>query len=134
MTNPLFLIVDDSKTVRLKTVGLIKKLGYECLQAETGQEGLEKLRENNDIQIILTDFNMPDMNGIEMVSLIKNDKQRKHIHCVMVTSMGKEGKTLMEAAKLAGAVAWLQKPLLLEQLKLLMEKLIDSKTPKEKED
>ena len=117
------LVVDDSKTVRLTTSKILKDLGFATLEASTGDEGLSLLRENPHVKLVLADYNMPDLNGIEMVDFIKKDKDLAHIFCVMVTSMGTESDRLLNAAKDAGVVAWLTKPVSRKSIASLVEKL-----------
>ncbi|MFK7824665.1 MAG: response regulator [Oligoflexales bacterium] len=121
------LVVDDSKTVRLTTSKMLQELGFSILEASTGDEGLRLLRKNPHVKLVLADYNMPDLNGIEMIDFIKKDESLTHIFCVMVTSMGTEADKLTKTAKDAGVVAWLKKPINKRQLASLVEKLgVDS--------
>ena len=73
------LIVDDEITNRKLTFSFLQKLGYESdliLEAQDGQEALEKLRQE-DIGYVLLDIYMPNMNGLEVLNIIKNDEQLK---------------------------------------------------------
>ncbi|NRA45359.1 MAG: response regulator [Oligoflexales bacterium] len=120
---PVVLVVDDSKTVRMTMSKMLRDLGLAAAEASTGDEGLRLLRENPQVKLVLADYNMPDLNGIEMVKRIKSDQDLKHIHCVMVTSIGVEADRLLEIAKDAGVIAWLTKPVNRRQLKSLALKL-----------
>lgn len=122
MTAPI-LVVDDSQTLRLSLVKMISDLGFTTIEAGSGLEGLEALQANPEIQLVLSDYNMPDMNGIEMINQIKSVDQIKHVKCVIVTSIGKEGNALLQAAKEAGVIAWITKPVQKKQLQNLISKL-----------
>ena len=120
---PLVLVVDDSKTIRMTISKMLRDIGIANLEASTGDEALEILQENPHIKLVLADYNMPDLNGIEMVNRIKKDQNLKHISCVMVTSIGVGAEKLLKSAKEAGVVAWLTKPVNKRQLESLVEKL-----------
>jgi len=122
MAGPI-LIVDDSQTLRMSLIKMISDLGFSAVEAGSGLEGLEVLQANPDIHLVLSDYNMPDMNGIEMVNKIKSIDTLKHVKCVIVTSIGKEGNALLQAAKEAGVVAWITKPVQKRQLENLITKL-----------
>lgn len=81
------LIVDDVLANReLLKYYLIDEWGYECIEAEDGVEGLKKVKENNNIDLILTDVEMPVMDGLTMSGLIKGDKRYNHIPIIFITA------------------------------------------------
>lgn len=80
------LTVDDSPATRLFIKRAIDLLGYEFLEAANGKEGLDVIqRENGKIDLILLDWHMPVMSGIEMLEVLKADGNYKHIPISMVT-------------------------------------------------
>lgn len=85
---PKILICDDSATVR---ASLAKALAndFRCLRARNGDEGLRMLQDNPDIQLVLTDLEMPEMNGYELIERIRKDNnaRRANLPIVVVTSM-----------------------------------------------
>jgi two-component system chemotaxis response regulator CheY len=101
------LIVDDSSMIRLVVSKAAKKAGYDVIEASNGKEGLEQLIKNNNISLILSDINMPVMNGIEMVSEIKKT-ENKFIPIVMLTT--EDTLELKEKGRELGVKAWMVKP------------------------
>ena len=102
------LMNDDSSMIRLIVSKAAKKAGYDIITATNGQEGLEKLSLNNDIDLILSDINMPIMGGLEMIKLIKENNQTKYIPIVMLTTESKE--ELKQQGRELGVKAWMVKP------------------------
>jgi DNA-binding NtrC family response regulator len=116
------LVVDDDKvTLELLTYQL-KAEGFETLSAENGLSGLDYIREN-DFDIILTDLNLPDMSGIEMVRKSKEISPQTEI--IMVTGFGSTEKAI-EATK-AGAFHYVEKPVDFDELFLLVQKAVERK-------
>ena len=115
------MIVDDSKTIRQQVSFTLQKGGYEVVEAEDGKDGLAKLQASPDIAMVISDVNMPNMNGLEMVEAIRADAKISGIPVVMLTT---EGATdLIDRAKKAGAKGWLVKPFKPEQLVAAVQKL-----------
>lgn len=102
------LVVDDSSMIRLVVSKTAKKLGYEVVEASNGQEGLEQLAKHNDISLILSDINMPIMDGMTMISQIKENEQLKYLPIVMLTTETKE--ELKQQGRELGVKAWMVKP------------------------
>src|SRR5215475_12133705 len=116
------LVVDDDKvTLELLTYQLTSE-GFETVAAENGKTGLEYVREN-DFDIILTDLNLPDISGIEMVRRSKEISPQTEI--IMVTGFGSMEKAI-EATK-AGAFHYVEKPVEFEELMSLISKAIERK-------
>lgn len=115
------MIVDDSKTIRQQVSFTLQKGGYDVIEAEDGKDGLAKLQATPDISMIISDVNMPNMNGLEMVEAIRMNGSHANLPVVMLTT---EGATeLIERAKKAGAKGWLVKPFKPEQLVAAVQKL-----------
>lgn len=116
------LVVDDDKiTLELLTYQLTAE-GFETLSAENGADGLEYVRES-EFDIILTDLNLPDMSGIEMVRRSKEISPQTEI--IMVTGFGSTEKAI-EATK-AGAFHYVEKPVDFDELFLLIQKAVERK-------
>ena len=116
------LVIDDDKvTLELLTFQLQSE-GFETTAAETGEEGLRNVRET-DFDIILTDLNLPDISGIEMVHRSKEIAPQTEI--IMVTGFGSMEKAI-EATK-AGAFHYVEKPVEFEELMSLISKAIERK-------
>jgi two-component system chemotaxis response regulator CheY len=115
------LIVDDSKTIRQQVSFTLSKGGYDVVEAEDGLEGIEKLKSEKDISMVISDVNMPNMNGIEMVEAINKDDSIKGVPVVMLTTEG--SSDLINRAKAAGARGWLVKPFKPDQLIAAVSKL-----------
>ncbi|MBF0612674.1 MAG: response regulator [Magnetococcales bacterium] len=109
------LTIDDSKTIRRVISGVGAMLGFEVLEAENGTEGLRTLAESGDeVALILLDWNMPGMNGLEVLHSIKADPRWTHIPVMMVTTEG-ERSYIVKAIQ-AGAVHYLTKPFSQEEM------------------
>ena len=114
---PKVLIIDDSAVMRKIIQRNIQQSGLlvdEFLEAGDGREGLEKATSNN-IDLILCDWNMPNMTGIDFVKALRGSGQKSTVPIVMVTTEGSETK--IEEAKNSGANGYLTKPFTPEQLK-----------------
>jgi two-component system chemotaxis response regulator CheY len=111
------LIIDDSAVMRKIIQRNIQQSGLlvdEFIEAGDGKEGLEKATAN-DINLILCDWNMPNMSGIDFVKALRGSGQKSNIPIVMVTTEGSDAK--VEEAKNSGANGYLTKPFTPDQLK-----------------
>jgi two-component system chemotaxis response regulator CheY len=115
------LLVDDSSSVR-QVVGIaLRRAGYETLEAANGQEALPLL-DAHKLNLIISDVNMPVMNGIEFVKRVRQHPTSKFTPVVMLTT---EGQDEMKAlGKAAGAKAWIVKPFNPPQLLDVVSKLV----------
>ena len=103
-----FLIVDDSSTMRRIIINTLNKLGYkECHEAANGREGVESLA-STPVDMIITDWNMPEMSGIEFVRAVRSNDAIKHLPVLMVTTNAAEDD-IVEAQR-AGVNNYLVKP------------------------
>ncbi|KAB8029784.1 response regulator [Fluviispira multicolorata] len=102
------LIVDDAKTIRQQVTFTLTKSGFEVIEAESGKDGIALLNAHRDIDAIISDINMPEMNGIEMIIAIKSNTNLPHPPILILTT---EGATdIVAQAKKAGASGWIVKP------------------------
>ena len=116
------MIVDDSRTIRQQVSFTLNKGGYEVVEAEDGADGVEKLTANPDVAMIISDVNMPNMNGLEMVEAIKTAGNHPSLPIVMLTTEG--AADLIARAKAAGAKGWLVKPFKPDQLISAVKSLV----------
>lgn len=116
------LIVDDSRTIRQQVNFTLAKSGHTVVEAEDGVDGIAKLKANPDVAMIISDVNMPNMNGLDMVEAIVADGTLAHPPIVMLTTEG--SGELVDRAKKAGAKGWLVKPFKPDQLVAIVTKLV----------
>ena len=103
------LLVDDSNTMRRIQANTLKSIGYEdVVQAADGKEAIDALRANPDVSLVLMDWNMPNMTGIEALRAIKADADLKAKPVIMVTSESEKSR-IVEAVQ-AGAANYVVKP------------------------
>jgi two-component system chemotaxis response regulator CheY len=106
--NLKFLIVDDFSTMRRIVRNLLKELGFTNTdEAEDGVVALQKLK-SGAFQFVVSDWNMPNMTGIELLRAIRADATLKHLPVLMVTAEAKK-ENIIEAAQ-AGASGYVVKP------------------------
>lgn len=125
MPAKILLIDDDVETLEMMSVHL-RLQGYDVTTTSLGQEGLNAIKENQ-FDVVLTDLNLPDINGIEMVKLCK--EASPNVEIIMITGYGSMEKAI-EATK-AGAFYYVEKPIDLDELQVLLEKAIERKTQAE---
>lgn len=107
-TNLRFLVVDDFSTMRRIVRNLLKELGFTNVdEAEDGVVALNKLR-SEKFDFVVSDWNMPNMTGIDLLRSIRTDAALKHLPVLMVTAEAKK-ENIIEAAK-AGASGYVVKP------------------------
>ena len=102
------LVVDDSQSALLAATQIIEKIGHTAVGAANGEYGLNALKENKDIKLVLADFHMPIMNGHEMVKKIREEQEYNHIPIVMVTTESQKERVLSMAK--IGIQGWIIKP------------------------
>ena len=109
------LVVDDSLTIRIKFKDYLSDHGYEVHEASNGMEALELLKQNSEIRLIISDLNMPVMDGMTFIEFVRQGENGKDIP-IMIYSTELD-KKLKEDAKKLGVNAWVSKPL--DQSKIL---------------
>ena len=109
------LVVDDSSAIRKIIKAAADVLHMKTVEAEDGVEALEKLAEHyTEIDLVLLDWNMPEMNGYDVLVEIKGNDKYRHIPVMMVTTEGQQSSIV--AAVRAGAANYLTKPFTVEDL------------------
>lgn len=115
------LIVDDMSTMRRVIKSILGQLGYTNLEeAENGKEALSKLS-SEQYDFVMTDWNMPEMDGLELVKAIRQDPKLKDLPVLMVTAEAKK-ENVLEALK-SGVNNYIVKPFTAETLKEKIEKI-----------
>jgi len=110
MTGPRILIVEDSTMVRITVKRTLSKVDFMVDEAKDGQIGLDKAKacEDNPYDLILTDLNMPNMDGLTMIQNIRNIPSYQDTPIVMLTTESGEDKK--SVGHESGVSAWLVKP------------------------
>lgn len=116
------LIVDDSSSLRTVVKIALVRAGYDVLEAGDGVEGLARLDAAGKVHLIVSDVNMPNMDGITFVTQVKQHTRHKFTPVIMLTTEGQDEKKMQ--GKAAGAKAWIVKPFNPPQLLDAVSKLI----------
>lgn len=122
--NLRFLVVDDFSTMRRIVRNLLKELGFSNVEeAEDGVIALRKLREGN-FDFVVSDWNMPNMDGLTMLQNIRSDEALKDIPVLMVTAEAKKENII--AAAQAGASGYIVKPFTAATLDEKLNKILEN--------
>ena len=119
------LIVDDSATMRKIIMRVLRQADFKAdtvLEASNGVEGLERLVSDPDIQLILSDINMPEMNGIDFVKAVRTKHDAGSMPMVMITTEG--GETMVQNALDCGANGYVTKPFTPESIRAELDKVL----------
>ena len=117
-----FLVVDDSSTMRRIIINTLNKLGYqEVLEAANGREGIERLT-TSEIDLVITDWNMPEMNGIDFIRALRAIDTSKDMPILMVTTNAAKDD-IVEALR-AGVNSYIIKPFTTDTFKEKIEAVI----------
>jgi len=111
------MVVDDSETIRSvleRTIGMTKLPVDAIIKAENGKDALKKL-EDNWVDIVFTDINMPEMTGIELVDEMNNNPEYKDIPVVIVSTEGSQAR--IEELRRKGVKGYLRKPFTPENIR-----------------
>ncbi len=116
------LVVDDFPTMRRIVKTLLKQNGFNnFVEAEDGEQGYKTLQEHGDFELIVSDWNMPNMTGLEFLKTVRADPKYKHLPFLMVTAEA-EKENIIEAVK-AGVSNYIVKPFTGQALKEKLEKI-----------
>ena len=121
MSKTIFL-VDDSATILLSVSGILGKAGFAVEKASNAEEALKKLNGGLKIDLLITDLNMPGMNGIELIKKVRTLGAYRFVPILFLTTESQQSRKL--EAKAAGASGWIVKPAsaddLLNTIKLVL--------------
>jgi two-component system chemotaxis response regulator CheY len=119
------LIIDDARTVRAFMREIATRLGYEVVEAANGNEGIEALRNHQDIALVFCDVNMPELDGLSMLYKLNNEKVLGDSFVlppfVIVTT--ESSKRLAQSAKESGAKGWIIKPFKEEIIEVMIKQV-----------
>lgn len=102
------LVVDDSSTMRSHVCQFLTAHGFAVTEARDGREGLQQLRQDPQIRLVLSDVNMPNMDGLTMAERIRHGMGNQSVHIVMLTT--ENNGALRDKAKAIGINGWIVKP------------------------
>ncbi len=102
------LVVDDSSTVRNEVGDFLKKNGLDVVLAVDGRDGLAKLKGDARIKLVVSDVNMPNMDGLTMAEKIRGELNNSAVNIIMLTT--ENSPIMKERGKAAGIKGWIVKP------------------------
>ncbi|MBN2804592.1 MAG: response regulator [Deltaproteobacteria bacterium] len=115
------LIVDDSASIRQMISFTLKKAGYNIVEAVDGADAMKKLA-TAKVNMVITDLNMPNMNGIELIKNIRKNSTCRFAPVIMLTTESQDSKK--QEGKAAGATGWIVKPFKPDQLISVVKKVL----------
>ncbi len=118
----VIMTVDDSKSVRQMVSFTLNSAGYQTVEAADGSDALSKLGDSLTIDMLVTDLNMPNMDGIDLVKNVRGQQRHKFIPILLLTTESQEAKK--QQGKAAGASGWIVKPFNATQLVDVVRKLL----------
>ena len=123
------LVVDDMSTMRRIVKNVLKQIGFtDLVEAENGQDALNKLKaDDSGIGFIVSDWNMPVMQGIDLLRAVRADADLKHLPFLMVTAEAQKDN-IIEAVQ-AGVSNYVVKPFTAEALQVKLEKIFANVQP-----
>jgi two-component system, chemotaxis family, chemotaxis protein CheY len=115
------LIIDDSSAIRQSVTFVLQQNGYEVVEATDGADGLAKLGSSGPVDLVITDINMPNMDGITFIAKAREKPDWKFLPIVVLTTESQGSK--MSEGKEAGATGWIVKPFSAEKLLSVVKKV-----------
>lgn len=115
------LIVDDSTSMRQLVSFTLKDAGYNVIEASDGRDALNKIN-GSKISLVITDLNMPGMDGISFIKALRNQPNFRFTPIIMLTTESQEAKKA--EGRRAGASGWIVKPFTPEQLIEIVKKFV----------
>ena len=116
------LIVDDSASMRQMVSFTLKKAGFDVVEGGNGQEALDRISSAGKVDLIITDLNMPVMDGLTFIKSARTRPGLKFTPILMLTTEGHESRK--QEGKAAGATGWIVKPFQPDQLLKVIEKVL----------
>ncbi|MCB0263501.1 MAG: response regulator [Calditrichia bacterium] len=117
----VIMTVDDSKSIRQMVGFTLSQAGYSVVEACDGLDALEKLK-SSPVNMIITDINMPNLNGIGLIGKVRQNPSYRFIPIVALTTESQDTKKM--EAKQAGATGWIVKPFSPDQLLAVVKKVL----------
>lgn len=121
MANKVLIIDDDNRNIFALTA-VLKARGYKCLSAAGGEEGIELLKNDKEVAVVLMDMMMPGMDGYQAIAEMSNLPDLKNIPVIAVTAQAMLGDK--ERCLQAGAVGYVSKPINVDELTGLLTRYI----------
>ena len=115
------LTVDDSPSIRRMVAMTLEEAGYAVIEAVDGKDGLDKAL-SNPVDAIITDQNMPNLDGLGMIRALRQHPQGKGVPIVVLSTDSEEG--LKTQAREAGALGWMVKPFTQDKLLAVIRKVL----------
>jgi two-component system, chemotaxis family, chemotaxis protein CheY len=120
--NRTIMVVDDSASVRQMVSFTIKNCGYDVIEASDGADALAKMNGSSSVSMIITDLNMPNIDGIGLIRKVRINPSYKFVPIIMLTTESQEARKA--EGKQAGATGWIIKPFKPEQLAAVVKKVL----------
>lgn len=117
------LIIDDSTTIRQSISYILEQEGYAIIEAIDGLEGLKQLDTTEKLDLIITDVNMPNMDGISFIKKARENPKYKFTPILVLTTESQGSK--MNEGKEAGATGWIVKPFSTDKLLAVVKKVVE---------
>ncbi len=116
------LVVDDSPTMRQMVAFTLTNAGFKVVEAGNGKEALSKVTAGTKPDLVVTDLNMPEMDGITLIKEIRKNAALKFTPILMLTTESSDDKK--KAGQAAGATGWIVKPFNPEQMMAVVKKVL----------
>ena len=124
MSKLQILVVDDSNTVRTEVSDFLRRNGLDVITAVDGRDGLAKLKADNRVKLVVSDVNMPNMDGLTMAEKIRGELGNAGVNIVMLTT---ENTPIMkERGRAAGIKGWIVKPFKGDAVLATFKKLVEA--------
>jgi two-component system chemotaxis response regulator CheY len=102
------LVVDDSAAIRNEVASFLKNNGFSVQTADDGKDGLSKLKMDSAVKLVISDVNMPNMDGLTMVEKIRSELGNQTVNIIMLTT--ENDPNMKSRGKAAGVKGWIVKP------------------------
>lgn len=117
----MIMTVDDSASVRQMVRFTLEEAGYKVIEAVDGKDAVTKLS-GTPVQLVITDLNMPNMDGIELIKDVRQKSDLRFVPIIMLTTESQDSRK--QEGKQAGATGWIVKPFKPDQLKAVVKKVL----------
>ena len=128
-TSIKILLVEDFGITRRLQIRALKESGFDhIIEAENGVIAMEKLKQEKDIGLIISDWNMPEMNGFDFLLAVRSEKEFRHIPFIMATAQGEKAQA--QKAMESGSDHFIVKPFTSQELKAAIDKVLKTRDRK----